>query len=148
MIYIVIHSYDKHKLESTRTLLLNYYSHKITEYSSNSILISNKILIDFCDSDFKKMENQRCDIVYSLDTMSREKLVSFILNNRDVNLIKKTMDDNFNAILLNKHLTYGSLFMENIIDNIKDLIDVIDEQLKYKESLLYDKTDISSRWYE
>ena len=145
LIYIVIHSFDETKLKKARTLLMNYYYDKLTEYSSKSMLISNKILIDFCISDFKKMENQRCDIVYALDTMSREKLISFIIRNKDVNLIKKTLDNNFDAILLNRHLVFGSLFIENIVDNISNLISIINENLKYKESLLCNDSDIISK---
>lgn len=132
MVYIIIHSFDKRKLFNARTLLQNYYYSIINEQSSRSMLIKNKVLIDFCDSNYEAMKNQRCDVVLSLDAKTREELIDYLMSGKDTDKeIRRVLDNSFDGIMINRHLTYGSFFEEKILKNIKYLILFINEIVKF-----------------
>lgn len=132
MVYIIIHSFDKRKLFNTRTLLQNYYYPIIDEQSSRSMLIRNKVLIDFCDSNFQAMKNQRCDVVLSLDVKTREELIDYLMSGKNSDEeIRRVLDSSFDGTIINRHLTYGSFFEEKILKNIQHLILFINDVTKF-----------------
>ena len=132
MVYIIIHSFDKRRLFNTRTLLQNYYYPIINEQSSRSMLIKNKVLIDFCDSNYEAMKNQRCDVVLSLDVKTREELIDYLMSGKDTDEeIRRVLDSSFDGTIINRHLTYGSFFEEKILKNIQHLIMFINDVAKF-----------------
>lgn len=132
MVYIVIHSFDKRKLFNARTLLQNYYYPIIDEQSSRSMLIKDKVLIDFCDSNYEAMRNQRCDVVLSLDAKTREELIDYLMSGKDTDEeIRRVLDNSFDGNIINRHLTYGSFFEEKILKDIQCLIMFINDVTKF-----------------